>query len=101
MSTYLQKQLLPPEIVDEHGTVLSTNVSPGFSAAVVPYLEQLGHHNEARTQLTRLEATRDPASGLFGKQPVYYDQNLALFATGWTEHRFRFDRAGRLTVPWK
>ena len=100
MSACLQRQLLPPEIVDEHGTVFSTNASPGFSAAVVPYLELLGRHNEARTQLTRLEATRDPATGLFGKQPVYYDQNLALFATGWTEHRFRFDRSGRLTVPW-
>ena len=101
MAHLLQKEGIPPASVDEHGNILDKNTPPGFSAAVVPYLEQLGRQNEARVQLTRLEATRDPATGLFGKQPVYYDQNLALFATGWTEHRFRFARSGKLLVTWK
>jgi hypothetical protein len=30
----------------------------------------------------------------------YYDQNLALFATGWAEERYRFDREGCLKVRW-
>ena len=101
MAAYLQHELTPPLEVDAQGQVTKREASPGFSAAVVPYLQLLGKRNEERAQLTRLGATRDPASGLYGKQAAYYDQNLALFATGWTEQRYHFDRGGKLIVAWR
>jgi endoglucanase len=51
--------------------------------------------------MDRLAATKDAASGLYGKTANYYDQNLALFANGWIEGRYRFDRDGKLRVKWK
>ena len=101
MGAYLKSNARPPEAVDAQGVVLDHNPPPGFSAAVVPYLETLGLHDQAQSQLALLAATRDPVSGLYGKQQAYYDQNLALFATGWSEQRFRFDPAGRLLPQWK
>jgi endoglucanase len=47
---------------------------------------------------------KDPGSGLYGSGPSdlrYYDQNLALFSTGWSEERYRFESDGRLRVKWK
>ena len=98
MSAYLKTQPLPPERVDSTGKILGPNGSAGFSAAVAPFLAALGRDAEAKAQLDR--ATRDPATGIIG-QGAYYDQNLALFASGWFEQRFRFDPKGRLVVPWK
>jgi endoglucanase len=43
----------------------------------------------------------DVSTGLYDSPPRYYDQNLALFATGWSEARFRFGTDGALIVPWK
>jgi endoglucanase len=40
-------------------------------------------------------------TGLLGNPPRYYDQNLALFALGWQEHRFWFAPDGTLRVQWK
>jgi endoglucanase len=55
----------------------------------------------ADAQVERLAATKDAASGLYGKNASYYDQNLALFANGWVEERYRFDRDGKLRVKSK
>jgi endoglucanase len=48
----------------------------------------------------RLEQQKDSLSGLYGRTPLYYDQNLALFGTGYAEGRFRFDHRGDLLVNW-
>ena len=101
MAAYLQHELTPPQEVDAQGQVTKRDAPPAFSAAVIPYLHLLGRRNEERAQLTRLGATRDESNGLYGKQAAYYDQNLALFATGWTEQRYHFDRGGRLIVRWR
>ncbi len=101
MAAYLQHEMTPPLEMDAQGQVIKRDSSPGFSAAVVPYLHLLGKRNEERVQLTRLGATRDPGTGLYGKEAAYYDQNLVLFATGWTEQRYRFDRGGKLIVRWR
>ena len=101
MAAYLQHEPTPPLEVNSRGEVLKRESSPGFSAALVPYLHLLGKRNEEREQLTRLGATRDPRSGLYGREGAYYDQNLALFATGWTEKRYHFDRDGKLSVAWQ
>ena len=101
MAKYLQHEMTPPLEVNNVGEVLKKDPPPGFSAAVIPYLQLLGKRNEVRTQETRLGAMRDPKSGLYGNQAAYYDQNLALFATGWMEKRYHFDRGGKLVVPWQ
>lgn len=100
MATYLKTQLLPPTKVDDKGVVINADGPVGFSAAVVPYLQVLGMKEQAKLQLDRIGATKDTSTGLFGKDQAYYDQNLALFALGWNEHRYRFDSKGELTVKW-
>ncbi len=101
MAAYLKSRPLPPQQVDPQGRVLNPNGPPGFSAALVPYLKALDMKSQANAQMDRLTATKDAASGLYGKTANYYDQNLALFATGWIEGRYRFDREGKLRVKWK
>lgn len=101
MASYLKQELTPPLEVDFTGRVIKRGAPPGFTAAVLPYLHSLGRRNEERTQLLRLGAMRDDGTGLYGKQAAYYDQNLALFATGWIDERYHFDRGGKLIVRWQ
>jgi endoglucanase len=101
MAAYLKQHASPPEQVDSRGQILSTNSPPGFSAALIPYLHALGLKQQERLQINRLAATKDTSQGLYGRDGAYYDQNLALFSTGWTEQRYRFDRDGKLTVKWR
>ena len=100
MANYLKAHVTPPEQVDDTGRVLRTNGPPGFSAALIPYLHALGLRAQEKQQAERLAATRD-ALGLYGQNGAYYDQNLALFSTGWSEQRYRFDRDGVLSVKWR
>jgi endoglucanase len=83
------------------GRIVSPMAPPGFSAAVIPYLSVLGDAALAKAQMDHLMSTRNPANGLYGKDGAYYDQNLSLFATGWVEQRYRFDRNGKLQAKWK
>jgi endoglucanase len=101
IAAYLDGHPIPPQQVDAQGHVFNPNGPPGFSAALIPYLRAVGKSSQAKIQSDRLASTRDAASGLYGKNADYYDQNLALFATGWSEGRFRFDREGKLRVKWK
>jgi endo-1,4-beta-D-glucanase Y len=99
MADYLKLHAAPPERVDNLGRILSANSPPGFSAALIPYLHALGLKQQEQLQIDRLAATMN-ASGLYGRDGAYYDQNLALFSTGWSEQRYRFDGDGNLKVPW-
>ncbi len=101
MDAYLQTALMPPLEVDATGRVVHPDAPAGFSAAVIPYLMAKGSKSEAVTQAQRLDAMRDPATSLYGHPAAYYDQNLALFSTAWSEERYRFDRSGKLRLKWK
>ncbi len=101
MASYLKKHPVPPRRVDEQGSVTEADGSIGFSAAVVPYLHANNMKAESKVQTDRMIAMKDPVSGLYGKDSLYYDQNLAMFASGWTEERYGFDRQGRLKVKWR
>ena len=101
MARYMRGHLIPPLKVDAKGAVLETDAPVGFSAAVIPYLHALNLKTEERTQGDRLVAMRDSRTGLYGRDAAYYDQNLALFSTGWTEQRFRFEQDGKLKLKWK
>jgi len=102
MSAYLANHDAPPEKVSDQGIPLAQDGSVGFSAAVLPYLRAFpGLSKVSAQQMIRMSAQRDRSSGLYGKNLTYYDQNLALFATGFLDGRFRFGPGGELKVEWK
>jgi endoglucanase len=101
MSVYLTNHDAPPERVSDQGIPLAQDGPVGFSAAVLPYLRAFPDLSKASAQQTvRMSKMRDPATGLYGKDLTYYDQNLALFSNGFLEGRFRFGSGGELTVQW-
>lgn len=101
MSAYVKTHLSPPEAVNPDGTISSSTAPPGFAAAVMPLLAVSGEKVAARLQFRNVMAQIEPSTGLLGDPPQYYDQNLALFALGWQEERFRFAPDGTLRVQWK
>jgi endoglucanase len=102
MSIYLGNHDAPPEKVSDMGIPLEQDGPVGFSAALIPYLRAFPDlESLSARQTVRMSAQRDSASGLYGKDLAYYDQNLALFATGYLEGRFRFGPDGELKVEWK
>ena len=101
MAAYMKTALTPPLEVDAQGDVLHPEGSVGFSAALVPYLQAVGEKAQAKLQADRLVASKDPATGLYGRSTEYYDQNLALFSTAWSEQRYRFEASGKLRLKWK
>ncbi|ART53320.1 endo-1,4-D-glucanase [Acidovorax carolinensis] len=100
----------PQKVRTSDGT--GTGVAPpGFSAALLPYLQALGAKEQLAAQLTRVvlstraagegrAANGCPASrfatALLGHPPTYYDQVLALFGQGALEGRYRFGPTGAL-----
>ena len=101
MGSYLGNHGAPPEKVSDLGIPLEQDGPVGFSAAVLPYLRAFPDaERSAAQQRIRMSAQMDPASGLYGKDPAYYDQNLVLFATGFLDDRFKFGPRGELKVEW-
>ena len=101
MANYLRTAVTPPLEVDAHATIVHPEAPVGFSAAVVPYLLTEGMKAQAKLQQDRMIAAQDPGTGLYGHPGEYYDQNLALFSTGWSEQKYRFERDGKLHLKWK
>ncbi len=102
MSGYLANHDAPPEKVSDQGIPVEQDGPVGFSAAVLPYLRAYPDLSRVvARQMIRLSAQKDATSGLYGKDIAYYDQNLALFATGFLDARFRFGPGGELNVEWK
>jgi endo-1,4-beta-D-glucanase Y len=101
MRSYLEAHDLPPERVAGDGTAQEGSSPVGFSAAVIPFLSAFGDDVKSNAQLARVESQRVGATGLYGPDQTYYDQNLTLFARGWSEGFFRFDAQGQLQVRWK
>ena len=102
MSVYLASHEAPPEKVSDQGIPLAQDGPVGFSAAVLPYLRAFPDLSRLSAQQTvRMSKMRDASTGLYGKDLAYYDQNLALFSTGFLDGRFRFGPGGELTVQWE
>jgi endoglucanase len=101
MGTYINDHGAPPEKVSDQGQPAAQDGPVGFSAAVLPYLRVLLRQDEAEArQRARMSAQLDAATGLYGNNPAYYDQNLILFATGFVDGRFQFGPRGELRVQW-
>lgn len=101
MAQYLSHGGFPPRTVDNFGSVKNADGPLSFSAAVIPYLLAMKQKTSADAQSSRLAAGLDKISGLYGNPAYYYDQNMALFATGWLEKRYRMDKDGSLKLKWK
>jgi endo-1,4-beta-D-glucanase Y len=102
MAAYLAHHDAPPERVSDQGIPLEKEAPIGFSAALLPYLRAYPDGSKiSGHQVVRIAAQRNALSGLYGTNPGYYDQNLALFSTGFLDGRFRFGSSGELTVEWK
>ena len=100
MAAYLRHHDIPPERVGPGGQIVSATGNVGFSAALLPYLSAFAEHSSLALQQARMQQQFDRTTGLYGNDHRYYTQNLALFATGWLEGRFQFDRNGGLLVAW-
>jgi endoglucanase len=101
MGAYLADHDAPPEKVSAQGIPMEQDGPIGFSGAVLPYLRALPGMSKASSRQTiRLSRQRDASTGLYGKDVTYYDQNLVLFATGFTDGRFHFGSGGELRVEW-
>lgn len=101
MSVYLADHDAPPEKISDQGIPSGNDGTVGFSAAVMPYLRAIhGSGKALARQSIRINSLKDPGTGMYGKELTYYDQNLALFATGFLDKRFRFGPRGELNVGW-
>ncbi len=100
MTRILSSAVIPPAVMNVKGGAISGRAGVGYSAALIPFLSAVGNRQLLEEQKTRL-ATLYSQTGLLGDPPHYYDQNLALFATGWSEGRYRFDRDGKLNLRWR
>ncbi|MDF9776138.1 cellulose synthase complex periplasmic endoglucanase BcsZ [Pseudomonas baetica] len=83
-----------PEHVDS-ATGESMGAGPvGFSAALLPLLASdasaAAALSEQREHLRQSAPLAD----------AYYNQSLVMFGQGWDEHRYRFDKDGRLQPNW-
>ncbi|MBA4175019.1 MAG: cellulase [Leptothrix sp. (in: Bacteria)] len=83
----------PPARVDALDGSFSGVGSPGFSAALLPFLQALGRPDALRRQLLRVQGIVPPAD-------AYYERVLTLFGLGAHEGRFAFDADGRLVPGW-
>ena len=101
MSVWLANHDAPPEKIRADGFPMPQDGPVGFTAALIPYLRAWpGQEKAVMRQMIRLSADKNPETGLYGKDQAYYDQNLALFASGFLEGRFRFEPSGELIVDW-
>ncbi len=102
MGVYLADHGAPPEKVSDQGVALAQDGPVGFSAALLPYLKAYpGLARIYAQQRVRMSQQKDGSTGLYGKDLTYYDQNLALFATGFLDGVFQFGPGGELKVEWK
>jgi endoglucanase len=98
---YVKAHSAPPEAVGADGSILSAFAPISFTAAFMPLFRSSGDGITAAHLQQNVLAEFSPSTGLLGTPPRYYDQNLALFAFGWQEQKFRFAPDGTLRVQWK
>ena len=84
------KQGLPPEKVEVQTGNIQGNGPVGFSAAMLPFLQD----SEAR------EVQRQRVKDNFPQADAYYSYVLTLFGQGWDQKRFRFNSLGELIPSW-
>lgn len=87
----------PPERWYPDGRAPQGIAPPGFDAVLAPFFDAVDAPDLAAAARQRVEQAR--VGGLLGVPARYYDQVLALFGEGFSEHRFGFGPDGRLELP--
>jgi endo-1,4-beta-D-glucanase Y len=85
---------MPPESIDAATLEMHGTAPVGFLAALLPLLAHFGFTDAVRRYRERIDA------GALKDSQHYYSDALTLFALGWIEGRYRFDRHGGLRVRW-
>lgn len=94
MARHVRDKGQPPESIDILTGEAIRPGPPGFSAALLPFLQALNDRATLQLQLDRLEAR--PL-----REDAYYEQVLSLFGLGWRDGFFSFTPDGRLLPNWK
>lgn len=90
MAAQTTEQGVPPEKVNIATGKTSGQGPVGFSAAMLPFLQD----DEARSVQRQRVADNYPGAD------AYYSAVLTLFGQGWDQHRFRFTASGELQPDW-
>ncbi|WP_409429814.1 cellulose synthase complex periplasmic endoglucanase BcsZ [Kosakonia sp.] len=90
MATVTAKNGVVPEKVDVATGQVRGDGPVGFSAALLPFLQ----NRDAQAVQRQIVADRFPGDD------AYYSYVLTLFGQGWDEHRFRFTPRGELQPDW-
>ncbi|HCM9138031.1 TPA: cellulose synthase complex periplasmic endoglucanase BcsZ [Enterobacter cloacae] len=90
MAATTTKQGVPPEKVNVVSGARTGNGPVGFSAAMLPFLQQ----RDAQA------VQRQRVADHFPDNNAYYSYVLTLFGQGWDQHRFRFTTKGELIPDW-
>lgn len=90
MATQTEKVGLPPEKIDIATGKVEGNGPVGFSASLLPFLQ----NRDAQAVQRQRVADHFPGSD------AYYSYVLTLFGQGWDQHRFRFTARGELLPDW-
>jgi endo-1,4-beta-D-glucanase Y len=94
MADLVERRGAPPESVDVLAGSAQGEGPPGFSAALLPFLDALARTAAAQAQQERLQARRPSPD-------AYYDRALALFGLGWRDRRFSFAADGSVVPAWQ
>ncbi len=90
MATFTEKNGYPPEKVDVATGKAQGKGPVGFSAAMLPFLQ----NRDAQAVQRQRVVDNFPGSD------AYYNYVLTLFGQGWDQHRFRFSTKGELLPDW-
>lgn len=90
MATLTTKNGVPPEKVDVTSGKPTGDGPVGFSASLLPFLQ------DRDAQAVQRQRVADHFPG----NDAYYSYVLTLFGQGWDQHRFRFTAKGELHPDW-
>ena len=90
MAAQTAREGVPPEKVDTLTGKVTGNGPVGFSASLLPFLQ------DRDAQAVQRQRVADNFPGA----DAYYSYVLTLFGQGWDQHRFRFSARGELLPDW-
>ncbi len=90
MAALTDRNGVPPEVVDVATGKTTGNGPVGFSASLLPFLQD----RDAQA------AQRQRVADNFPDKNAYFSYVLTLFGQGWDQHRFRFTAKGELIPDW-
>lgn len=100
LQTWHRTKRVPERVDVRTGQPMNDRSGPvGFLGALLPSALSAGDTEALTEILAEIRQRRNDT--LFGDPPVYYDQNLLLFALGYLEGRYLFSSKGHLQTEWE